>query len=211
MKTITMISENKKNKDRVSIFADDEFLISCHKELIYKKSLRKGDKVDPDLLLELAREDEYMKAKDVALRSIERSLKTVHEIEKKLRDKEYTEDTIQRVIQFMEEYRLIDDYKYAETFFKEKLRTRGVKKARFELSNKGIPKDIMEKALDALSTSSVEEDSCLNLAEKKYAQLVKRETDPYKLKNKLYTFLMGKGYDYELISSTLRKVMESSE
>jgi len=211
MKTITMISENKKNKDRVSIFADDEFLISCHKELIYKKSLRKGDKVDPDLLLELAREDEYMKAKDVALRSIERSLKTVHEIEKKLREKEYTEDTIQRVIQFMEEYSLIDDYKYAETFFKEKLRTRGVKKARFELSNKGIPKDIMEKALETLSTSSVEEDSCLKLAEKKYAQLVKRETDPYKLKNKLYTFLMGKGYDYELISSTLRKVMESSE
>ena len=111
----------------------------------------------------------------------------------------------------MEEYRLIDDYKYAETFFKEKLRTRGVKKARFELSNKGIPKDIMEKALEALSTSSVEEDSCLKLAEKKYAQLMKRETDPYKLKNKLYTFLMGKGYDYELISSTRRKVMESSE
>jgi len=211
MKTITMISENKKNKDRVSIFADDEFLISCQKELNYKKSVRKGDKVDPDLLLELAREDEYMKAKDVALRSIERSLKTVHEIEKKLREKEYTEDTIQRVIQFMEEYSLIDDYKYAETFFKEKLRTRGVKKARFELSNKGIPKEIMEKALEALSTSSVEEDSCLKLAEKKYAQLVKRETDPYKLKNKLYTFLMGKGYDYELISSTLRKVMESSE
>ncbi|MFH5835946.1 recombination regulator RecX [Proteiniclasticum sp. C24MP] len=211
MKTITQISENKKNKDRVSIFADDEFLLSCHKELIYKKSLKKGDKVDPELLLELAREDEYIKAKDTALRAIERSLKTVHEIETRLRDKEYTEETIRRVILFMEEYRLIDDYKYAETFFKEKLRTRGVKKARYELSGKGIPKDIMERALEALSTSTVEEDSCLKLAEKKYAQLIKRETDSYKLKNKLYTFLMGKGYDYELISSTLRKVMEDAE
>ena len=85
MKTITQISENKKNKDRVSIFADDEFLLSCHKELIYKKSLKKGDKVDPNLLLELAKEDEYMKAKDAALRYIERSLKTIHEIEKKLK------------------------------------------------------------------------------------------------------------------------------
>lgn len=211
MKTITQISENKKNKDRVSIFADDEFLLSCHKELIYKKSLKKGDQVDPKLLLELAREDEYMKAKDAALRYIERSLKTVHEIEKKLRDKEYTEETIHRVIVFLEDYRLIDDEKYAETFFREKLRSRGVKKARYELSSKGIPKDIMERALEALSTSSVEEDSCLKLAEKKYAQLVKREMDPYKLKNKLYTFLMGKGYDYELIAGTLRKVLEESE
>jgi len=211
MKTITQISENKKNKDRVSIFADDEFLLSCHKELIYKKSLKKGDKVDPNLLLDLAKEDEYMKAKDAALRYIERSLKTIHEIEKKLREKEYSEETISRVIAFMDEYNLVDDDKYAEIFFKEKLRTRGVKKARFELSSKGIPKETMEKALETLSSSSVEEDSCLKLAEKKYAQLVKRETDPYKLKNKLYTFLMGKGYNYELINSTLRKIMENNE
>jgi regulatory protein len=211
MKTITQISENKKNKDRVSIFADDEFLLSCHKELIYKKSLKKGDKVDPNLLLELAKEDEYIKAKDAALRYIERSLKTIHEIEKKLREKEYSEETIRRVISFLAEYKLVDDDKYAEIFFKEKLRTRGVKKARFELSSKGIPKEIMEKALETLSSSSVEEDSCLKLAEKKYAQLSKRETDPYKLKNKLYTFLMGKGYSYELINNTLRKIMENNE
>ena len=211
MKTITQISENKKNKDRVSIFADDEFLLSCHKELIYKKSLKKGDKVNPKLLLDLAKEDEYMKAKEVVLRYIERSLKTIYEIEKKLRDKEYSEDTISRVVEFLHEYKFVDDYKYAETFFKEKLRTRGVKKARFELSNKGIPKEIMEKALETLSGSSVEEDSCLKIAEKKYNQLLKRETDSYKLKNKLYTFLSGKGYDYELINSTLRKVMNDNE
>lgn len=211
MKTITQISENKKNKDRVSIFADDEFLLSCHKELIYKKSLKKGDKVDPNLLLDLAKEDEYMKAKDAALRYIERSLKTIHEIEKKLREKEYSDETISRVIAFMDEYNLVDDDKYAEIFLKEKLRTRGVKKARFELSSKGIPKETIEKALETLSSSSVEEDSCLKLAEKKYAQLVKRETDPYKLKNKLYTFLMGKGYSYELINSTLAKIMENNE
>ncbi len=211
MKTITQISENKKNKDRVSIFADDEFLLSCHKELIYKKSLKKGDKVDPNLLLELAKEDEYMKAKDAALRHIERSLKTIHEIEKKLKDKEYSEETISRVISFLGEYNLVDDDKYAEIFFKEKLRTRGAKKARFELSSKGIPKEIVESALENLSSSAIEEDSCLKLAEKKYAQLIKRETDPYKLKNKLYTFLMGKGYDYELINSTLRKIMENNE
>jgi len=211
MKTITQISENKKNKDRVSIFADDEFLLSCHKELIYKKSLKKGDKVDPNLLLDLAKEDEYMKAKDAALRYIERSLKTIHEIEKKLREKEYSDETISRVIAFMDEYNLVDDDKYAEIFLKEKLRTRGVKKARFELSSKGIPKETIEKALETLSSSSVEEDSCLKLAEKKYAQLVKRETDSYKLKNKLYTFLMGKGYSYELINSTLAKIMENNE
>ncbi|WP_312652990.1 recombination regulator RecX [Proteiniclasticum sp.] len=211
MKTITQISENKKNPDRVSIFADDEFLLSCHKELVYKKSLKKGDKVDPELLLELAKEDEYIKAKDVALRHIELSIKTVKQVEDKLRDKEYSEETIERVIAFLHEYRLLDDLKYAQTFLKEKLRSRGIKKARFELQAKGISKENIELAMESVSTSSVEEDACLKIAQKKYDQLKKREQDEYKLKNKLYTFLAGKGFEYDLISSTLRKIMESDE
>ena len=208
MKTITQISENKKNTNRVSIYADDEFLLSCDKELIYRKSLKKGDVVDTDLLLELAREDEFIKGREAALRYIERSFKTVREVEDKLRDKDFTEETIIRVIHLLHEYKLLDDFKYAETFMKEKLRTRGIKKVRFELINKGIDKSVMDSVVEAMSTAEVEEDSCLKLAEKKYDQLKKRESDTYKLKSKLYTFLSGKGYDYELISSTIRKVME---
>lgn len=211
MKTITQISENKKNPNRVSIFADDEFLLSCHKELVYRKSLKKGDKVDPQLLLELAREDEYIKAKDTALRHIEMSIKTVKQVEDKLREKEYSEEIIEKVIGFLHEYRLLDDLKYAQTFLKEKLRSRGIKKARFELLAKGISKDNIELAMESVSTTSVEEDACLKIAEKKYQQLRNREQDEYKLKNKLYTFLAGKGFEYELISSTLRKIMENDE
>jgi len=211
MKTITQISENKKNPNRVSIFADDEFLLSCHKELVYKKSLKKGDKVEPELLLELAKEDEYIKAKDVALRHIEMSIKTVKQVEDKLREKEYSEEIIEKVIDFLHEYRLLDDLKYAQTFLKEKLRSRGMKKARFELLAKGISKDNIELAMESVSTTSVEEDACLKIAEKKYQQLRNREQDEYKLKNKLYTFLAGKGFEYELISSTLRKIMENDE
>lgn len=211
MKTITQISENRKNPNRVSIFADDEFLLSCHKELVYRKSLKKGDKVDPELLLELAREDEYIKAKDAALRHIEMSIKTVKQVEDKLREKEYSEEIIERVIDFLHEYRLLDDLKYAQTFLKEKLRSRGIKKARFELLAKGISKDNIELAMESVSTTTVEEDACMKIAEKKYEQLRKREQDEYKLKNKLYTFLAGKGFESELISSTLRRIMESDE
>lgn len=211
MKTITKISENKKNPNRVSLFADDEFLLSCHKELIYKKSLKKGDKVEPELLLELALEDEYIKAKDVALRTMEMSIKTVKQVEDKLREKEYAEEIIEKVKNFLHEYKLLDDLKYAQTFLKEKLRSRGIKKARFELQAKGISKENIELAMASVSTTSVEEDACMKIAKKKYEQLIKREPDEYKLKNKLYTFLAGKGFEYELISSTLRRIMDNDE
>lgn len=211
MKKITQISENKKNPNRVSIYADDEFLLACDKELIYKRSLKKGDMIDPEMLLDLAKEDEFIKGRETALSYIERTFKTVREVEDKLRDKDYSDETISRVILLLHEYKLLDDYKYAEIFLKEKLRTRGIKKVRFELSNKGIHKDVVESVMESLSTTEVEADSCLKLAAKKYEQLKKRENDTYKLKSKLYTFLSGKGYDYELISSTIKRLLEDAE
>jgi len=56
MKTITKISENKKNSNRVSIYADEEFLLSCDKELIFKRGLVKGMKIDTVFFLEIGQE-----------------------------------------------------------------------------------------------------------------------------------------------------------
>ncbi len=211
MKTITKISENKKNSNRVSIYADEEFLLSCDKELIFKRGLVKGMKIDTDLLLEIAKEDTFIRARETALRSLERTMKTEEEIQKKLLEKEFDDDTIARVISLLKEYNLLNDARYAELYLKEKLRSRGQKKAKFELLHKGVDKEVLNEALDSLKDSSLEEETCCKLAKKKYDQLCKREQDPFKLKSKLYTFLAGKGYEYELISSTLRKILADSD
>lgn len=211
MKTITKISENMKNSNRVSIYADEEFLLSCDKELIFKRGLVKGMKIDTDLLLEIAKEDTFIRARETALRSLERTMKTEEEIQKKLLEKEFDDDTIARVISLLKEYNLLNDARYAELYLKEKLRSRGQKKAKFELLHKGVDKEVLNEALDSLKDSSLEEETCFKLAKKKYDQLCKREQDPFKLKSKLYTFLAGKGYEYELISSTLRKILADSD
>lgn len=211
MKTITKISENKKNKNRVSIYADEEFLLSCDKELVYKKSLVKGMQVDTESLLDIAKEDTFIRARETALRTLERTMKTEDEVVKKLREKEYDEDTIGRVLLLLKEYKLLDDERYAELYLKEKLRSRGQKKAKLELLQKGVDKEILSQVLDSLKDTNIEEETCLKLARKKYDQLSKRELEPFKVKTKLYTFLMGKGYDYDLIGSTLRKILHQED
>ena len=115
------------------------------------------------------------------------------------------------MISLLKEYNLLNDARYAELYLKEKLRSRGQKKAKFELLHKGVDKEVLNEALDSLKDSSLEEETCFKLAKKKYDQLCKREQDPFKLKSKLYTFLAGKGYEYELISSTLRKILADSD
>ena len=49
------------------------------------------------------------------------------------------------------------------------------------------------------------------MALKKYNVLCKRESDDYKLSQKLFRFLMGKGYDYDLIKDVVKSVVKSED
>jgi len=210
MPKITQISENKKNKDRVSIYVDDQFVLACHKELIYKKGLKKDLEIDINLLKEVAHEDDYFKAKDAAFKFLEKTMKTESQLRDKLLEKEFDQVTIDRVVLMLEEYKLLDDHKYALQFLTEKLRTRGLKKVSYELHQKGISKEVLDEVLETMDTGSIEEESCGKLAEKKFREIQKKEVDSYKQKNKLYAFLAGKGYDYETINSVIRRIMDET-
>jgi len=210
MQTITQISENKKNKNRVSIFVNDEFVLSCDKELIYTKSLKKGQSVDVSTLRELAIEDDYLRARDTSFRFLEKTMKTEKQVRDRLLEKEFEPSTIDRVIVLLEEYNLLDDRHYVELFLKEKLRSRGIKKVTYELYNKGIKKEMLEEILEDFDTGSLEEESCQKLAEKKFSEIKKKEEDRYKQKSKLYSFLAGKGYGYEMINAVIRQVMDET-
>lgn len=208
MPKITQISENKKNKDRVSIYVEDQFVLACHKELIYKKGLKKDQEIDVELLKEIAKEDDYFKAKDTAFKFLEKNMKTENQLRDKLLEKEFEPVTIDRVVVLLKEYKLLDDHRYTQQFLAEKLRSRGLKKVTFELHQKGITKEVLQEVLDTMDTGSIEEESCFKVAEKKFREIQRKEADRYKQKNKLYTFLAGKGYDYETINSVIRRVMD---
>lgn len=210
MPKITQISENKKNKDRVSIYVEDQFVLACHKELIYKKGLKKDQEIDIELLKEIAHEDDYFKAKDIAFKFLEKTMKTESQLRDKLLEKEFDQFTIDRVVLLLNEYKLLDDHRYALQFLTEKLRTRGLKKVTFELHQKGISKEVLNEVLETMDTGSIEDESCFKVADKKFREIQKKETDHYKQKNKLYAFLAGKGYDYETINSVIRRVMDET-
>lgn len=211
MVRITSIEENKKNKDRVSIYVEGEFLLACDKSIVYKKQLRKDMEVSTETLLELAKEDDRIKAKDTALRQLERGYKTEHEVRQKLTLKEYSEETIEETLKFLRDYDLVDDRRYATLFVTERIRKNGVYKIKNDLLAKGIDKEIIQEALDRLEGNDAELDSCMEAGKKKLAILKNRETDPYKLKNKLYTYLAGRGYSRDTIMSVLSRLLSGDD
>ena len=208
MNVITKLEIGKRNKERVNVYIDGEFAFSLHAEIIYKESLKVNDKVDLERLKKMAEEDNYLKCKNSAIRIIERSYKSEKEIREKLLLKEYENKTIDRTLEFLKEYNLLNDEKLTSMYVKDRLRSEGKNKIKYSLIRKGISEDLIEEELSKVDDDNLRE-TAYNLGVKKYNTLLKRENDKYKLSQKLYRFLMSKGYGYDLISEVVKEIMKT--
>ena len=108
-------------------------------------------------------------------------------------------------IEFLKEYNLLNDEKYAEMYIKDRLRSQGRNKIKYALIRKGVSEDILLDKLSNIDTED-ENDTAFKLAEKKYNILKKKESDKYKLSQKLFRFLLSKGYDYDCCNSIVRRL-----
>ena len=210
MNIITKIEVGKRNKERVNIYIDEEYAFSISAELIYKENIKVKDKIDVDSLKKLADEDNYIKCKNTALKTIERTYKSEKELAQKLALKGYDDHIINRTINFMKEYNLLNDNNYATMYVKDKSRNIGKKKIKYSLLQKGIDEEIIESELEKINNDEVKA-IVYEMALKKYKVFSKRENDNYKLTQKLYRFLMGKGYDYDFIKDVVKSIVKSED
>lgn len=207
MNKITKIETGKRNNERVNIYIDEEYSFSISLELVYKEGLKVNDQVNIEKLSNLASEDNYLRCKNAAIKIIERSYKTEKEMKDKLILKGYDEKSIERTLKFLREYNLINDENYTRMFVKDKVNSEGKRKIKYTLIKKGIDSNVVENELSKILSENLKE-IALELALRKYNVLKKRETDKYKLSQKLYRFLVTKGYDFDLISEVVKEVTE---
>lgn len=203
---ITSIEVQKKNKDRVNVFVDYEFAFACNMELVYKEGISKGCIVDEKVLSEIIYKEEKSKAKSAALKSLERTLKTEKEIRNKLTLKGYDENIIESTIEFLKDYNFVNDEEYVRLFVKEKLKSKGKNKIKFDLQQKGIDPDLISKTFCEIS-DDVESDKAKELCIKKYNILRKSTDDERKIKEKLFRYLVSRGYDFSLSNSVIKETI----
>lgn len=207
---VSKIEIQKRNKDRVNIFVNDEFAFACSAELVYYHGLKKGVELDKNKIEDVVEADNYIKAKNAALKILERSYKTENEILKKLLEKKYNEKTIARVMAFLKEYSFVDDERYAKLYIKEKSKSIGKGKIKYALINKGIDEELIENNLNNIS-SDYEEQVAFKLAEKKFNILIKSEKNSMKLKRKLCDYLIRNGYNYDIANRIINKIVVVEE
>ncbi|EJO5348722.1 recombination regulator RecX [Clostridium botulinum] len=202
---ITKIEAQKRNKDRVNVYINEEFKFACSSELIYYHNLKKGKVIDENNLNDIIKEDNYIKAKSYALKYMEKSFKTENQIKEKLYSKEYDEYTVDRVIKFLKDYNFIDDYKYCDMYIREKLNIYGKNKIKYALLNKGINESIVNEKISNINEEK-ERKVAYKLAEKKYKIMIVREKNKFKIYKKIWGYIISKGYNSNVAEWTINEL-----
>ena len=207
---ITKIEVQKKNNDRVNIFIDDAFAFSCSTELVYYHSLKNGKVIELSQLQKLVDEDNYIKCKSYALKYIEKAYKTEKQIADKLIEKDYPEEVVRKTIDFLKEYKFIDDDNFLQTYIIDNESKFGKKKIKYNLLRKGINEAVVANALEKI-TSASEEESCQRIAAKKYDSIRNSDASYMKVYKKLGDFLMRNGYSSVIVSDTLKLIVKKDD
>jgi len=170
-------------------------LFELHSEVIVKYSLATNLEIDENKFLILLEESEYLIALNTATTYLSSRLKTIKQLKDYLYLKGYKSQTINKVIDKLEEYNVLNDDFYAECFVKSnenKLTKRAIEN---KLSSKGIKKDTMEQVLSEVS----DRDLVVPIAQK----FMKNKEKSKENFEKLSRHLAYKGFNFDDIKFAL--------
>lgn len=210
MKKITKIEYQKKNKERFNIYIDDEYGFSVDISILIKYSLKKGMELDDALVDDILSSEEKISVYNYGISVLSRYAKSECELRLKMKNKGFEPQLIDNAISTLKERKYLDDERYCEMFINDKINIskHGVRKIKEALYYKGIDKEIIEEKIKNISAES-EEERAFILGEIKLLNI--KENDNRKKMAKLSNYLIGKGFEYETVNKTLRKLLNKND
>ena len=206
MNEITDITPQIKDKRRCNIYVDGRFCCGLTLEIVMKNRIRVGQIISPDKLAEIQLDSEKDTAFDKALTHLSATQKTEKQVRDFLTKKGYLSAVVDYVVEKLRSYQFLDDGAYAESYVGFAAKRKGGKLIRMELRGKGISDEEIDLALDTL-----DEEQEIQTATAILEKYMRGKTCDKQTLQKAYRYLMGKGFDYEIIRSALKNYGECEE
>lgn len=195
---ITDIQKQRGNKNRYSVYIEGEFAFGLDEvDMLYYK-LFNASEISEEKYNHIKENVIFNKARDAAVRFLGFKARTKKEVENKLKEKDFPEDIIFKVIELMQKYGYIDDYSYAGSFLRDKFNLKGfgTNRIKYELKMKGVSDDIIQQVIEENDIDEAGRAACL--VRKKYMKL---DNLDFKEKRKIHSFLTRKGFSFSVIES----------
>ena len=205
---ITKIEKQKNDEKRYSVFIDGEFAFGMSGEDILYFKLAEGKELNEERYKYIMEYVLYVKAREQAYNYLGYKARTEKELRQKLEKSGYPQDIIEKVTELMKKYNYLNDETYVKSHIKDRIRFKpsGKRLLKYELSQKGVSEEVINKVIEETEFDEVE------MAVKVLLKKARgKDISDRKQKEKLYVYLVGKGFDYDTINSAFRQVSDGIE
>lgn len=179
------------DKKKVKVYIDDEYNFLLYTTDIKKNKMIEGKELSFEVYQDIIENTVFRRAKQKAIAILKYMDRTEYELRNKLKQANYTEEIINRTIEYVISYKYIDDERFAKYYIRTKKSTKSKRQITMELKNKGISKYIIETAFAEFDN---DDSAIIKAIRKKTANIDLMSKEE---KQKLAASLYRKGFESE--------------
>ena len=198
MPKITDMQIQKKNKTRANVYVDGEFAFALEMLTVMKLGLKIGQEVSQDRLAEAIFDSEKSVAFERAMDYLARGMKTGKQMRDYLERKGYDGGVVEYVLTKLKDYHYLDDDEYARLYVERNSATKGDRRLRQELIQKGISVSRAEQF------AVTDDEQALENATRLAQKYVKNKPMTVKTLQNLQRYLLSRGYGFDVVNTVVR-------
>jgi regulatory protein len=200
--TITALRFQKRNKNRVNVYLDDQFAFGL--AAIEAVHLQVGQTLSADDVARLQRRDEVERAYERALNFLSYRPRSEAEVRRNLRKKNVEDESIEVVVKRLTRAGLLNDQEFARYWVENRLQfnPRGARALRHELREKGVSASVIADALVDYDA----EFAARKVAETRAHRLAHLEDHDFR--RRLRAYLARRGFSYAVIAPLIEEMLE---
>lgn len=202
---ITSAVRHKKNPEMICIYIDNVYAFSMPEEQYLKMSLYERVELTQEEIDTIRNEVNVKLAKQRAVKLLTTRDRSEFEIKERLLHQGFDEEAADKAIMELKAMGYINDWLFARKYISDrlKLKPKSKKVLAYELSQKGIESGLIDEVINEYEID--ESSIAYRIARKKYG---KYDMEDPKIRQKIATFLMHKGFSGEIVNEVIAMLKE---
>lgn len=206
MPVVTDMEVHQRDKERVRLFLDDEYVLDL--PLMEAARLSRGQTLTDSEVDQLADARRLQRAYDLALRYLSYRPRSTEEVRRHLAKKQLPDSRIAEVLERLRQRGYVDDMEFARYWIssRDRFKPMGLRALKYELRQKGVDDEIVDASLAEVD----EEASAIRAAQTRMSRY--RGSSPQAFRHKLSAMLRRRGFgEYTIRDIVLRLQLELEE
>lgn len=193
---VTAITPVDKRKSKV--FLEEGFAFVLYRGELEQFGIREGEELEEGTYRQILTEILMGRAKERALYLLSASAKTEGWMRRKLTQGGYPAEAVDYALNFLKEYRYIDDRVYTESFIRSGCGRKSRRQIMYDLQQKGVSKELIAEVLEEFPVDEEKGVRALVVKRMKGKKGLSREE-----KSHLAGYLGRKGYSFDVINRVI--------